>query len=259
MNKIQQIMPSKMRLEDLYVLNEHVYINSQRLRTVGKMFSFPCTHDKRSNGSDTLQYSINKYGYRGPNWTFEMSPAFFGCSCIFGIGVKYPAAERVASNLKIRSIPNLGLPGAGIINIIKSFAAFTEHHTVSDAFIMIPPIHRLYLPEYRSSTWVSRNFIPGHSRGDRALYKSAMSVFNDDIKTSYTVDYIDWAKQIAKNKNIRIHWGSWEIDTVNFLKEIDLDPFNWKPVDYARDDAHPGPKSHANLAKFALKKIVDKK
>ena len=124
---------------------------------------------------------------------------------------------------------------------------------------MIPPIERLYLPDYRSSTWVSRNFIPGHPRGDRALYKSAMFVFSDDINISYTVDYIDWAKQIAKNKNIRIHWGSWEIDTVNFLKEIDLDPFNWKRVDYGRDDAHPGPKSHANLAKFALKKLVGKK
>ena len=43
------------------------------------------------------------------------------------------------------------------------------------------------------------------------------------------------------------------------LKEIDLDPFNWKTADYARDDAHPGPKSHANLAKFALKKLVGKK
>lgn len=258
MNKIQQIMPSKMRLEDLYVFNEFVYVEARRLNTFGKMFSFPCTHDNYSNGSDTLQYSVNKHGYRGPNWTFEMSPAFFGCSCTFGIGVKYPAAERVAANLKIKSIPNLGLPSAGIINIIKSFAAFTEHHSVSDAFIMLPPIHRLYLPYYSSSTWVSRNIIPGYTRDDKALYKSAMTVFNDDINTSYAVDYIDWAKQIAKNKNIRIHWGSWEIDTVNFLKEIDLDPFNWKRVDYARDDSHPGPKSHASLAKFALKKIVSK-
>ena len=82
----------------------------------------------------------------------------------------------------------------------------------------------MFLPEYQldKKTWAHRNFILNYLRGDKKFFKKVVSIFNDDVSASYLSDYIDWANEIAKNRGITIHWGSWNTNTVTFLEEKNI-------------------------------------
>ena len=253
-----QIQSSKITLDNLYLTNESVQLEAVRSNSVGQSFSTPYFYiPEKDQEKDPWDYQINKYGFRGKDWTFKKTPAFFGCSCTFGIGVKVPGSEILADMMQIESIPNLGLPGASTVNIIKTFAAFVNYHPVSDAFIIIPPLTRLFLPkkEDTNSKWRYVNYIPNHVREPRKYHKNVYRVFTDEICYSYAVDYIDWATIVAKTHNIKIHWGAWDTDTYKFLVDIVDSPFMWK-YNYgspARDGKHPGSQSHIEMAKQCYK------
>lgn len=256
-----QIQSSKITLGNLYLTNEQVKIESQCRNSVGRSYSVPYFHHpEKDQKRDPWDYQINKYGFRGKDWTFEKTPAFFGCSCTFGVGVKIPGSEILADKLQIESIPNIGLPGASTVNIIKTFAAFVNHHPVSDAFIIIPPITRVLLPTYNDKdAWQLVNYLPNFVREPRKYHKNVYRVFTDEICYSYAVDYIDWASEVAKTRNIKIHWGAWDKDTYKFLVDSVDSPFMWGlggPL--ARDRMHPGPKAHNNLAQHCYELLQEK-
>lgn len=262
MTKIHNITSSKVKLDKISDYNPQTQIYAIRKGLVGKSFTIPFFHKPEAKQTkEPWVYSINKYGYRGADWTFENSPAFFGCSCTFGIGVEVPVSERVAKRMGIKNIPNMGIPGGSVVNIIKTFAAFSRLHPVSDAVIILPPISRVFLPKYdeETSLWSHISHIPGFITNNKKHHKQVMTVFTDDVNLSYTVDYIDWAEQIAKNRNIRIHWGSWDVDTTDILKKLNCNPFHWATIDRARDAAHPGATSHSQLATQLTDQLVNTK
>jgi len=257
MNDINQIQSSKVTLQDLYRYNQFVYYESRKQNSIGKAYSTPFfIEPEKFQHNDPWDYKINSHGYRGNEWAFEKTPAFFGCSCTFGVGVKAPASDIVCGELGVKSIPNLGSPGVSLANIVKLFASFVKLHPVSDAFIIIPPITRILLPTYNDKdAWQLINYLPNYVyKNDNKYHKKVFQVFNDNVAKSYAVDYIDWANLIAKDNCIKIHWGTWEKDTYEFLKLAIDTPFYWDnpPTMLARDGAHPGQEAHSILAEKCI-------
>tara|TARA_B110000093_G_scaffold36324_1_gene37904 strand:+ start:767 stop:1561 length:795 start_codon:yes stop_codon:yes gene_type:complete len=262
MSRIEKISTSSVKITDLHEYNEMVNQYSTEKNLIGKKYTTPyfISPDAKQK-EDPWEYNINSYGSRGPDWTFQKSPALFGCSCTFGVGVETPVSELLANKLGVDVIPNLGIPGGGFVSIIKLFSAFTRLHPVSDAIIMLPGPDRVFLPEYQldKKTWAHRNFILNYLRGDKKFFKKVVSIFNDDVSASYLSDYIDWANEIAKNRGITIHWGSWNTNTVTFLEEKNINATTFRvDLDTARDGSHPGPKCHEDLCNVIYEKITKK-
>ena len=252
MNNTEQIYTAKATIDELYRYNEQVYYESCRKDSVGYEYSTPYfSIPEKYQKKDPWEYKINRYGFRGKEWTFEKTPALFGCSCTFGIGVRKPSTELLQNKLDTSTIPNLGIPGGSIVNIIKLFSAFTKLHPVSEAFIIIPPVSRVFVPLYSNEKqWTHHNYLPNFTPIDKKQHKAVYKVFSNEVSQSYACDYIEWANYIAKARNIQIHWGTWCKYTYNdFLIDVVESPFFWDiRSSGARDGSHPGIEAHERLA-----------
>ena len=119
----------------------------------------------------------------------------------------------------------------------------------------------MFLPEYQlgKKTWAHTNLILNYPRNDKKFFKKVVSIFNDDVLTSYLSDYIDWANEIAKNRGITIHWGSWDTDVLDLLRQKNINASLFRfDLDKARDGGHPGPKCHEDLCNVIYEKITKK-
>lgn len=255
---INQLIPSKASLTQIASFNEAIYYESKKKNTVGTAYTAPYFINKeRFYEKDPWQYSINSYGFRGAEWTFEKTPAVFGCSFTFGMGAKYSYANFLAKELKVNNIPNLGVPGGSIPNIIKLFCTFINHHPVSEAVIMLPTIHRVLLPVESGNDYVLVNHHPSINRGDKKRAKQIWSINTDTVLLSQIADYIEWAKSAANSQGIKIHWGTWDKDTHALISNIVDNPISWK-TDFApgRDGYHPGLDSHRWLTNELKKRNI---
>ena len=203
---------------------------------------------------DPWKYSINQYGYRGDDWDFKKSPAVFGCSTTFGIGVHTPAAEILQEKYGDRVIPNLGIPSGSVVNTIKLFAAFAHLHPMSHAFITLPSIDRFFRVSHEEWGTNVGNLFPTHSS---LLVKEKtkdhfFKIWLNGPNISYTLDYIDWAQQIALAYDIKLFWTTWDSEqTAPLLQHAVGDKFfKYATInsDDSRDKAHPGIQSHRDLA-----------
>jgi len=252
MHSFEQIQTSKMTKESIYSLNHHVLCKSSEKNSVGRSYeTLEFFAKEKYSAKFPWKYKINRYGYRGDDWVFKKSPAFFGCSFTFGIGVEYAAPQIVQTKIK-KLVPNLGIPGGSAINIIKSFIAFSNFHPIDCAFISLPPISRFYQPVFQYNRWNSFNKLPGfdNQKDDRQIFK----MWTNTTDVAYTLDYIDWAETVAKSNNIKICWTSWNTETYNLLLKVGLtNAFQWpRLVLDARDDSHPGQNTHEDLANICL-------
>ena len=124
MSRIEKISTSSVKITDLHEYNDMVNRYSTEKNLIGKKYTTPYFRSPDAKQKeDPWEYNINSYGFRGLDWTFQKSPALFGCSCTFGIGVETPVSELLAKKLGVDVIPNLGVPGGGFVSIIKVFSA----------------------------------------------------------------------------------------------------------------------------------------
>jgi hypothetical protein len=251
MYNLDQIQTTKITTKTIHSLNSYINLKSKELNSIGKAYEVLDFYQKENTSRDKWNYKINQYGYRDSEWDFNKTIAFFGCSFTFGIGVEHAYPFIIQQQLG-KVIPNLGVPAGSAVNILKVFSAFSRLHPMTAAVISLPHISRFYQPTLEKSGWRSENLLPGFhdSKADRLFFKSWIN--NGDI--SYAVDYIDWAEDIAKQKEIEIFWTSWDINTRNFLKEAKLkNVFDWPQlVCDARDNSHPGQSTHYQMANRCL-------
>lgn len=249
------IQTSKVTLNNINRLNHYVMHTSRLNATVNVAYETKEFYTKeRYTNKDPWKYKINKYGFRGDDWDFKKSPAFFGCSCTFGIGVEKPASMLMQEKFKDRIIPNLGIPGGSAISIIRLFSSFARLHPMSHAFITLPPLERFFFPVYENNDWLIQDVILGFDMPsiDKKTMKQISNIWlGKHTNISYALDYIDWAEDIAKIYDIKIYWSSWDKPTFNFLKEIQKNnTFKWPKYNHSdsRDGAHPGKLNHTDLA-----------
>lgn len=203
---------------------------------------------------DPWPYHINQYGYRGADWDFKESPAVFGDSTVFGIGVQQPAAKILQEKYGDRVIPNLGIPSGSVVNIIKSFAAFAHLHPMSHAFITLPSLDRFYHTSQHEWGVNLANLFPTYTSDhiDEKTKHYFFKLWLDGSHISYALDYIDWAQQIAASRNIKLFWTTWDSKQSGPLLKAAVGNkfFKYPHVNSedSRDKAHPGISSHQKLA-----------
>ena len=256
------IQTSKVTLDTICMQNTQTYKYASRTKNIGKSYSidhFGNMHEQYFD-KDPWQYKINKYGFRGADWNFRPSIAVFGCSNIFGIGVKKSVADLI-SELIDQPVHNLGVPGASSTNIIKTFVSFANLHPMTDAVISLPSIQRVFHPSLhprKLDAWHWDNMIHWTGQDNIKLIKAIDRVWKDDVSISHVADLIDWAESVAATKGIKIHWTSWaplnvssSHNSINFhVKDMCNNYFSWPDIrtDVARDGKHPGPAVIKNLA-----------
>jgi len=204
--------------------------------------------------NDPWLYYINQYGYRGDDWDFKKSPAIFGCSTTFGVGVQHSAAEILQRKYTNRVIPNLGIPSGSVVNIIKSFVAFAHLHPMSHAFITLPGLDRYFNVEHREWGVNLGNLFPTYPSDyvDEKTKDYFFKLWLAGSHMSCALDYIDWAQQTAAAYDIKIYWTTWESkQTAPLLKHAVGDKFfKYSSINSedSRDKAHPGIRSQQELA-----------
>ena len=236
-------------LDNICELNHFVHTYSQMEKILGSEYSTVYFHAAESGATNNpWKYQINKYGYRGNNWTFNKDAiAFFGCSMTFGIGVEKDIATVVQENIKTECY-NIGQPGASAINILKTFSNFIQYCPVKTAIITLPTADRIHRPEFNNnfSSWSYINLLPNWISPDqKEIHHHAYSFFGADTCLAYLYDYIKMAELIAKVFDVKIIWSSWDKETLDFLRSIvhnqkiiSVDNIG---VDKGRDNLHPGP------------------
>lgn len=230
-------------------LNHFVYTHSMKKGFIGKEYSTLSFHEEEPDAQKyPWLYNINRYGYRGKNWSFNKNTvAFFGCSITFGTGVEYDIASKSQELLNIDCF-NIGQPGASAINILKTFISFLRFHPVNTAIITLPTIDRIYYPTYNGSRggWDYANLIPHWIAPEqRKIHSSAYKFFNTDTNSAYIYDYIKMAELSANVSKTNIIWSSWDENTKDFLKSVtssgNIANVGNLRLDKARDQLHPGP------------------
>ena len=237
-------------LGNICELNHFVFTHSRKENTVGLEYSTLGFHDEESDATQNpWQYRINKYGYRGDNWSFNNDAiAFFGCSFTFGTGVEKDIAT-VSQELLNTECYNIGQPGASAITILKTFNSFIKYYPVKTAIITLPISNRIYYPVFNDTTscWEYGSLLPNwKDPNTRPIYTHAFQFFNLDTSLAYLYDYIQMAELSAKLSGTDIIWSSWDINTQEFLNSVVETKHTInvgdQQLDKARDQLHPGPK-----------------
>ena len=250
--------------DNICELSHFIHTHSLKTNSVGKPYSAFAFHEEVNKlGQDRWEYHINKYGYRGKDWSFNKeSIAFFGCSFTFGIGVEKPVTEYAE---EILGIPchNIGQPGASPLTILKTATAFNKFHPVKLAVITLPQVERLFWPSFdqRYSIWNYSNIIP-HWIDDhnRKIHKYAYKFFTFDTCVAYMYDYIQMAEMSAAANGTKILWSSWDTQTDEILgtllKDQTIIP-SVSIIDRGSDGLHPGPRSVKNWANQICPRIKE--
>jgi len=254
---VDQVQASKITLKTINNLNSHVFHTAYAQNKIGQAFEvreLAGTKEKFAK-EYPWNYKINQYGFRGDDWDFKKSPAFFGCSCTFGVGVETPISEIIQAKYGKGIVPNIGVPGGSAVNIIKTFVAFVKLHSVSHAFITLPSLGRFFYPKLGNNKWEFMNLIPNFNSAPIVPEKvktRVLQMWLDGSNISYTLDYIDWAEEVAKAHNVKLFWSSWDRDgTEPILCEVVKNNFfKWPDlINYdARDGMHYGQKNHQQVA-----------
>lgn len=239
------IQTSKVTLETIHRQNPQVYADACFKKRLGKSYKTPYigrSPEKLWKGEEDWKYSINRYCFRGQDWSFKDSIGIFGCSFVFGTGVKKDSATVLAKMLN-ENVINMGIPGAGPLHIIKNFASFANLHPMSHAIISLPPKERFFYPDAsKDGTWTWYSLTPSQ---DDYIKKVTLP---EHLQLSTILDAIDWANTIAEAKKIKLIWTSW--DYTFGLEDMTDRYFDWGDLslDVARDGMHPGPTVIKNFA-----------
>lgn len=259
-------------LSNIGRLNQQVWCDAGTQKTRGKEYTTVNFNNtpERDEQLNPWHYRINKYGYRGSNWSFDStSVPFFGCSNTFNIGVEHDIASIVEREENY-TCHNLGIPGGSIPTILKTFIEFNKLHPTNIAVIFLPPLHRVYHPTYSNTGWQYKSIIAGTNQdtpSKKKVHDSAFTLFTDQTSAAYMYDYIKMAEMSAKMNNTTLLWTSWDSDTYEFLSNtinglmLPLLKLSYTPneIPSARDGLHPGQHVIEKWASIIIPEIRNKR
>jgi hypothetical protein len=257
-------MPSRITRDTLQYYNPSTFVKRQKLRIIEDSkpirIETPAGEPEIDFKKDPWLYDINSSGFRGEEIENNTSGiACFGCSVTFGVGVETPMSNVLGA-------VNMGIPGAAIPLVCKSFVAYTNLYECKHAFITLPDHGRMYFPTFRYNgqpTWFHRTFIPQFCKKEETReWEASMELGTTGSSMSYMFDYIDMVVNQAKITGTKVYWASWSAETSMLLMQLFSHTkvennyfYTWdtefKGTDYGRDGLHPGPKYHGRWAQAA--------
>ena len=213
-----------------------------------------------------FSYTINDMGFRGnyPSPSAKSVMGFFGCSITFGEGL--PEEDNfpylVSQHYGKESL-NLGMCGAGAHRIAMIFQAATRIWNIETAVVTLPNWGRFNYVDKENNILSILPPHPHSSPEGEDVRKSIVKHFSDQYLMSATKDAASFIVSIAREKNINLILGSWELGTRQIIENClgyDAVPFVYVvKEETARDNVHPGPNACAEYAKHVKHYIDNKK
>lgn len=211
---------------------------------------------------DQWSYYLNRYNFRN-KWNFNDTRkkiGFFGCSFTFGEGIHNDDTFVDIVSKKCNLNPfNLGVGGAGIERVARTFSAAVRVIDFDFAVVTLPAWHRqLHVDELGQMI----NIIPGWPHSGFEKINELLTKADEDFYINHAISYITWIVDVAQSHNIKILLSSWDHPTNELTKilypDITLKPFPNIDDKCARDKMHPGTKSQKEHAKQIIEAFNDK-
>lgn len=203
-----------------------------------------------------FNYTIYDHGFRTiPKDPTKPVTIFAGCSMTFGIGS--PVAETwpamVAKELGVEDqYVNMGIPGSGPDAQIINLHWALDNYKIDRIFwFMSDPHRQVVLQDNKFVCYVppDTNFFHDKNFGAKFVEVNTMMYDTLWIKTYWDV-YGVFAR-IAEKKiptNMSCWWGRCDYDLIALREQFGIKPLGkMKSIDLARDNRHPGVKSHIYL------------
>jgi hypothetical protein len=195
--------------------------------------------DLKKNGwiNSQITYKFNSHGFRSEEFTSDPSVMFLGCSFTCGIGMPYEKIwpTLVANRLNMRSA-NLGVGGTSPDTAFRMCHGYIDKIKPKLVIFLVSPGIRV---EYYSR--VSNHPLDLSPANQHHFYKLWI-----ENELNYT---------IQKERNITAIKGLCLERNIKFVVYNSEDINRNMIVDHARDLAHFGVKSHANIANTILSLI----
>jgi len=193
-----------------------------------------------------VHYTLNSQRYRALEWkdyNWSDSILVFGCSMIYGVGVDdCETLPHYLSILTGHPCINLGMGGSGVMFHLANSIILKEHNITPRTVIYVWP------DRSRQTEFQNDKLVVNHGLWD-AEKSNMKDVMINDTHTKY------WANYLIRN--IRLLWecpvieASWYDDMCEITGACKL---HFK--DYARDCAHPGPKTLKHSAELIATQLV---
>ena len=211
---------------------------------------------------DPWYYTINEYNFRD-HWNFDDARkriGFFGCSFTAGEGIESSKLHvNIVSQHYNLNVFNFGSGGSSIDRVARTFSAVNGLINLDYAVITLPAWHRQLHIGNRGDMI---NLLPSHPHVGYKKLNKIMSSLHEEYYATRAASNINWIYDIAKYKNIKILFSSWDPDTNLFCKMLlpdnTIELFPNIDDGGARDKMHPGPKSQAAHAEQIIKALDDK-
>ncbi len=227
--------------------------------------------DEDYDTNDNIRYYLNSHGFRCEEFSDTECIAYIGCSHTFGTGVTHDEIwpELVSKKLNMRSA-NLGVPAVGIdyFNLYMNLFFKAEIKNCKAIVVMLPP-------SIRTSFFYNWQGGDGYKPGEKG---TAMGQYEwmDGLK-HYSTEDLSNASNMTKqfencHKEVLQHTllnlencfdrDLTSISTIqNVAKDLNIPCLVYSsyyftnerirlnfPLDFGRDCAHAGRKSHASMA-----------
>lgn len=211
-----------------------------------------------------VEYRLNKFGYRGdaPS-NVPGQPLFIGCSITLGEGVNiedtwaHRTYRRLASkDSSVVRFDNFGLCGSGWDYAARTLLQVVPTLRPSTVIAYLPAITRreMFLDESigAMTQWVagtSAQTVPKFRDLDRIL------VWDNYVLYRAIMD-LRVIEHVCNAYGVKLVWSCWDYSIVKFFEHFTSEYGVFVPnllpsppvMDYARDGAHPGPKTHQMIA-----------
>jgi hypothetical protein len=252
------------KLDDLFKLGNfpRERWNKNRVNDEHAIFTWVGKNEDAIVKPGDWTYYINRYNFRD-QWDLnstKLNVGFFGCSFTFGEGVKSEDtfAQIVSKECNLQLF-NFGISGSSVHRTAKIFSAVTNLIDLEYAVFTLPQWHRqLYIDQEGNTI----NLIPGWSHQNHEALNNKLIEIDEEYHIVQAVSFITWIYDIAKLRNIKLIFSSWDHPLNSLCKvmypDITIDPFPNIDDKQARDKLHPGPLSHKAHAEQIIKKINDK-
>jgi hypothetical protein len=214
---------------------------------------------------NTWKYHINSYGFRD-TWDLtecdKTKIGFFGDSYTYGEGLE--THEIFISNIRSMigcKAYNVGLGGASLERITRTFSVFTKFVDIDLAIVTLPSIYReLHVDDKGIIHNVSPDWtIPDLRTNIAKLFLELPDTYQFR-KLSFNINYM---LDIAAERNIKVLFSSWDNLTHRMLRvhspyNTQKNPFMTNRDNTARDRMHPGKIPHYNYAVQTIKELTDR-
>jgi hypothetical protein len=202
----------------------------------------------------------------------------FGCSVTHGVGLNN---DQIWPSLLSKNHLNLALSSLGVdgiyLNLVNALKKFKWDTTV----IILPnwerKIMRFTLPSGEITRvpstlntewahtlfkhWSWKTFNRQLSRDDlnrwKKLYNKSFKFLMEDRFPEYSRRVLDKIVKVCHEANKPLYLSSWDEETYDYLESHfdNVLPF-FEKIDYAQDQAHPGPKSHMTWVDKSMTKLT---